>query len=382
MIRYLYHYKNMRPLTHIFRFLVGALFIFSGFIKANDPIGFGYKMHEYFEVFHLNFLVPASLYIAIFMCVLEMILGFMLLVGSRSHFTVWMLFLLIVFFGFLTFYSAYFDVVKTCGCFGDCIPLTPWKSFGKDMILLVMVLFLFWKRDLIRPLFGKKTERILVTGFSVLCIVFPIYTYNYLPVKDCSAFKTGTNLWKAKNPKMKYFYSLKDKKTGKVTEFDHWPDKWDSLYDYVSNRHELVERNTDTSGVISSFMIQDSTGLELTNIFLADTNYSFILVEWNLDETNRKVQPKINDFAQLCRQNNISFIGLTSTQPYETVKKFMQDEKPSYSMCICPDDVPTKAMVRSNPGLVMLKNGAVIKKWHYHSFPAFDEMKNKYFPKK
>ena len=147
------------------RILVGLLFIFSGLIKINDPLGFSYKLEEYFEVFHLTFLNGFALSIAILLCALEMILGFAILVGARAILVSWGLLLLIIFFAFLTFYSAYFKVVQTCGCFGDAIPLTPWQSFSKDLVLLVLVLIIFVNRKKIQPLYATKTgDKLLTSG--------------------------------------------------------------------------------------------------------------------------------------------------------------------------------------------------------------------------
>src|SRR3954465_11657108 len=138
------------------RIAVGLLFIFSGLIKINDPLGFSYKLEEYFEVFHILFLSPFAVKISILLCALEIILGFALLIGVRAKQVAWGLLLLIIFFSFLTFYSAFFKVVQTCGCFGDAIPLTPWQSFSKDLVLLVLVLVLFINRTKIKPLFKPK----------------------------------------------------------------------------------------------------------------------------------------------------------------------------------------------------------------------------------
>ena len=138
------------------RIAVGLLFIFSGLIKINDPLGFSYKLEEYFEVFHITFLNGFAVGIAIILCALEIILGFALLIGVRAKQVAWGLLLLIIFFSFLTFYSAYFKVVQTCGCFGDAIPLTPWQSFSKDLILLLLILVLFKNRTIINPLFNAK----------------------------------------------------------------------------------------------------------------------------------------------------------------------------------------------------------------------------------
>src|SRR6201991_4196526 len=143
---------------------VGLLFIFSGLIKANDPLGFSYKLQEYFEVFHITFLNGLALSMAVLLCALEMILGFALLIGARAKQVAWGLLLIIIFFAFLTFYSAFFKVVQTCGCFGDAIPLTPWQSFSKDLVLLLLIIVLFINRRKIQPLFSKKTGDNLLMG--------------------------------------------------------------------------------------------------------------------------------------------------------------------------------------------------------------------------
>src|SRR6195952_2099464 len=145
---------SISPLVWAARILVGLLFIFSGLVKINDPLGFSYKLEEYFEVFHITFLNGFALSISILLCALEIILGFALLIGVRPVKVAWGLLLLIIFFAFLTFYSAYFKVVQTCGCFGDAIPLTPWQSFSKDLVLLLLILVLFFYRKSIKPLFS------------------------------------------------------------------------------------------------------------------------------------------------------------------------------------------------------------------------------------
>ena len=148
----------MRISLIISRFLVGVLFIISGLIKANDTIGFSYKLAEYFEVFGMEWLSAFALLIAVSICVFEILLGTMLLIGSRIKFVSWSLLLMIVFFTFLTFFSAYFNKVTDCGCFGDALKLTPWQSFTKDMVLLFFILLLFKSQNKIQSLFTKKAE--------------------------------------------------------------------------------------------------------------------------------------------------------------------------------------------------------------------------------
>src|SRR6201996_5424721 len=164
------------------RIAVGLLFIFSGLIKINDPLGFSYKLEEYFEVFHITFLNSLALTVAILLCSLEIILGFALLIGVRAKQVAWGLLLLIIFFAFLTFYSAFFKVVQTCGCFGDAIPLTPWQSFSKDVVLLLLILVLFVNKENIRPLFQPKTSDQLLLISAIVAFGLGLYTYNFLPV--------------------------------------------------------------------------------------------------------------------------------------------------------------------------------------------------------
>ena len=173
------------------RFFVGALFIFSGLIKANDPLGFGYKLQEYFEVFHLNFLSPAATGIAILLCTLEIVLGALLILGFWSKKVAWGLLLLIIFFTLLTFISAAFKVVTSCGCFGDAIPLTPWQSFTKDLILLVLILIIFINKKAIEPLVKKaSSQRNLAVAVTILSLGFGLYTYNVLPVIDFLPYRS------------------------------------------------------------------------------------------------------------------------------------------------------------------------------------------------
>ena len=186
----------MKILTQIARFIVGALFIFSGFIKLNDPLGFSYKLQEYFsaEVLDLDFLSPYALLIAIILVVIEVLLGIALLIGYKKKITLWLLLAMIAFFTFLTFYSAYFNKVTDCGCFGDAIPLVPWESFAKDVILLVLILFLLWQQKFILPAFAKIVNTSIVFLAFLLSMSFGYYVLMHLPWLDFRAYQVGSNI--------------------------------------------------------------------------------------------------------------------------------------------------------------------------------------------
>ena len=186
----------MKILVSISRIFVGILFIISGFVKLNDPLGFSYKLQEYFsaEVLNITFLEPHALAISIIVVVFEVVLGVFLLIGYKPKFTVWSLLLMIVFFTFLTFYSAYFDKVKDCGCFGDALKLTPWESFTKDVVLLVFIVILFLGKSYITPLLKPLLTSFIAFLSFIASLGFGYHVLMHLPSIDFRAYKIGDNL--------------------------------------------------------------------------------------------------------------------------------------------------------------------------------------------
>jgi hypothetical protein len=373
------------------RIAVGLLFIFSGLIKANDPLGFSYKLEEYFEVFHMTWLNGFALSMAIILCALEMILGFALLVGARAVKVVWGLLLLIIFFAFLTFYSAFFKVVQTCGCFGDAIPLTPWQSFTKDLILLLLVLVLFVNRKGIKSLANSKTGDKLLIGAAVVSVGFGLYTYNFLPIVDFLPYKIGANiLQEMKTPpgavldEFEVTYNLKNKKTKAtktMTDKEYlksgiWKDTNWEVQGTPESR--LIKKGFEPK--IRDLNIQDAQGNSYNEELLSSPFYSLVIVAYNLDATNTDAVSRINALAINLTQNyNTRTIFLTSNAP-EQAQQFAKDHK-LVSELFYADGVPLKTMVRSNPGIMLLKNGTVVNKWHFHNMPKYDDLVKNYLSK-
>lgn len=371
----------MKIVLIIARLAVGLLFIFSGLIKANDTIGFAYKMDEYFEVFGMEWMKSISLFISIVMCTLETLLGFTLLLGARIKPTLWLLLLMILFFAFLNFYSGYYDKVKECGCFGDAIKMTPWEEFTNNMVMLVLTILMLIKQGEIKPLFGPKVENGMVVLGLTLSLAFPLYTYNYLPVIDFRPYAIGKNIpeqTKGIPDEVKFYYLLKDKKSGETKEVAQWPENWEQNYDYVSNRTEVTKKGIDPK--IKDFSITNMEGSDYTQDIIENPEYNFLLICYDLEKTDKGVFGKINDFATLCKQESVSFSVLTASTK-EAVEKFKQDTKTAVDF-YNTDGTVLKTMIRSNPGLMLLKAGTVIDMWHYHSFPAYNDVKSKHFNKK
>lgn len=370
----------MRGLISIARLLVGGLFIFSGWIKANDTIGFGYKLVEYFEVFGVHFLIPLALPLAILICIFEMVVGFTLLIGARIKSTLWLLLLMILFFTFLTFYSAYFNKVTSCGCFGDAIPLTPWQSFTKDSILLVLIIILFIGKNEINSIFGPRFENVLLVMALIAATAFPLYTYNYLPVIDFRPYAIGKNIpaqTKGVLDELKYSYRVKDKRTGKEKILDKLTADYDTYYDFIEPITEVTKKGTEPK--IKDFSISNLKGEDYTQQIIENPKYNFLLICYDLELANKESFGKINDLATLCKQDHVKFVALTASSK-DVIEQFKKDVKTDIDFYIT-DGTVLKTMIRSNPGLMLLKAGTVEDKWHYHSLPSYTDVKQKHFKK-
>ncbi|WP_295651899.1 BT_3928 family protein [uncultured Mucilaginibacter sp.] len=372
----------------ICRIFVGVLFIFSGLIKANDPLGFSYKLEEYFGVFHMQFLNNLSVALAIFLCALEMFFGFALLIGTRGKQVAWGLLLLIIFFSFLTFYSAAFKVVQTCGCFGDAIVLTPWQSFGKDMVLLLLILVIFKKRAEIQPLFKPLAEKRITYIAIILSFGVGIYTYNFLPVIDFLPYKVGANILdEMKTPpgaqpdQFEITYHLKNSKTGEekvMNDKDYiksgiWKDNsWKIVGD---PENKLIKKGF--SPKIVDLAINDASGSNYTNELLSNPFYNLMIVAYDLDKTDAKAMGRLNAIALDLAQNyNIRTVILTSNSAKDADAYSKANHL--FSEVFYADEVPLKSMVRANPGVLLLKNGTIINKWHYHTMPDYDVLVKQY----
>jgi uncharacterized membrane protein YphA (DoxX/SURF4 family) len=373
------------------RIAVGLLFIFSGLIKINDPLGFSYKLEEYFEVFHTTFLNSFAVGLAIILCALEIILGFALLIGVRVKQVAWGLLLLIIFFSFLTFYSAYFKVVQTCGCFGDAIPLTPWQSFSKDLILLLLILVLFKNRDGIKPLFNAKTNDRLLVASVIISLGFGVYTYSYLPVIDFLPYKIGNNILEemktppgAQPDEYEVTYSLQNKKTSAtktMTDKEYLKTEiWkDNDWIIVGNPESKLVKKGFTPK-ITDLNIQDAQGNNYTQELLSSPYYQLYIVAYNLKATNKKAVNRINALAaNLTQHYNVRTIFLTSNSPTDAAA-FAKEHR-LISEIFYADGVPLKSMVRANPGLILIKNGTVINKWHYNHIPKYETLVKEYLAK-
>lgn len=358
----------MKILTHFSRIFVGILFIISGLIKLNDPVGFSYKLQEYFsaEVLNLEFLIPFSLGIALFVVIFEVVLGVMLLIGFKPKFTMWSLLLMIVFFTFLTFYSAYFNKVTDCGCFGDALKLTPWQSFTKDVILLVFILILFFNIKLIKPFFKEAGVTLIVFASYTLCLVFAYYVLNHLPLIDFRAYKTGTNIQSAMivpegAPKSVYEMVFIYKVNGVEKEFT------EKEINNVPEGAEFVDRKDKliTQGYvppIHDFSIEKD-GTDYTEEML-NTPKLILIISYDLEKAREKGLAKAEVFTKTAEAKGYKVIGMTASTP-QTIEKIKKENNLTFDYYFC-DATALKTIERSNPSIVVLEKGTIVDKKHWN----------------
>jgi uncharacterized membrane protein YphA (DoxX/SURF4 family) len=381
-----------KAFLHFRRAIVGLLFIFSGLIKANDPLGFGYKLQEYFEVFHISFLNDYAVAFAILLCTLEIVLGALLLLGFWSSKVAWGLLIIIIFFTFLTFYSAFFEVVTSCGCFGDAIPLTPWQSFAKDIVLFIAILGIFLKRNEIMPVIaGEKAQKFIAGLVLILSLGFGLFTYNYLPILDFLPYKIGNNIPQlmitppgAEPDVYEITYNLKNKSTGEtksMTDKEYlkteiWKDKnWEITGEPVT---KLIKKGFDLK--IKDLKITDSQGTDYNHEILENPYYNLVIVAYDLTKTDATGIGNLNALAINAAENyNIRTVLLTSNSAQDA-ELFSKKNKLVMEVFYA-DGIPLKSMVRANPGLLLLKNGTVINKWHFRNMPSYDDLVATYFGK-
>lgn len=359
----------MKLINNILIWIVGGLFIFSGMIKVNDPIGTAIKMKEYFEVFaedfgsFFHYFVPVALPIAIIMVVLEVVLGISLLANYKRRFTINALLALIVFFTFLTFYSAYFNKVTDCGCFGDAIKLTPWQSFGKDIVLLIMIGILAIQQKSFKN--TATFPATIATGLG-LAMSFGIcyYALEHLPPVDFRPYKIGDNISANMEPQGQPNIVYTFTKDGEEVESKDWMKKEDG-YEYLSS---VVTNEAEIQPKITDYNVMDPDNGDYTDATLEGEKL-FIIVDM-MDNAHQPSMEAIGDLAKDLTQANVEAIILTADYSgTEALAQRLGWQMPIYSS----DATVLKAMIRSNPGVMVLKDGTVKGKWHYNDTPTATE---------
>lgn len=368
----------MRVFYTLSRYLVGLILIFSGAIKINDPVGTQIKLEEYFSLFSTDFtsifeiLIPYALMISVFLCCLEIVIGVALIINYRMKLISKILLGLIVFFTFLTFYSAYFNKVTDCGCFGDAIKLTPWQSFYKDLILLSFSLIIYFLHSKLRYQDGFFKIKIfednvfkngVIIFISVISLIISYTAINFLPFVDFRPYKVGNYIPDLMQPSEELKYSYIMEKNGRNYEFDNYPN--DESFTFK----EIKLLNPEAEPKISDYSLWNEDG-DFTNESFLGNKLFIVIHDVNKLGIDRR---KINEFIIKLKKlkSDINFwvepIVLTSSDS-KSLSSFLDKNKISIKS-IYGDATVLKTMIRSNPGFLLMRNGTVRGKWHFNKFP-------------
>lgn len=361
----------MRILDLFSRFFVGGLFIFSGLIKVNDPVGTAIKMEEYFEVFAEDFgsffhvFIPFSLPIALFLIVLELVLGVAILAYYRMKQTTWLLLGLMVFFTFLTFYSAYFNKVTDCGCFGDAIKLTPWESFFKDVVLMVFVLHLFWHRRRLQGNLRTLEGHSLVVATAMISWATGVYAVRHLPFIDFRAYRVGNSIPKqmqpAEAPRIEYVF-VKNGEEVKSEKFLPAEEGYVYKSSRILNEEKIKPKITD-------YLVTTPEGEDLTQETFRGAKLLLIIVR--VDKASLKNIEEIRTLTEDL-EGKVDCLILTSSSA-EQMDAFRHENQLAVPFAYA-DATVLKTIVRSNPGIAFWKDGVVLGNWHHNDTPGSDEI--------
>jgi len=366
----------MKILRNSFRILVGMVFIFSGFVKGVDPLGLAFRIEDYFVAFGIPWASRFSLELSIIFIMLEFTLGISLLLNLWIRKTAWLLLLIMTYFTVLTFLDAIWNLVPDCGCFGEAIKLTNMQTFIKNIILMGFVVPIFIWRKKYRSALPVTMDILIVCLTAILFSWMSLHAARHLPLIDFMAWKKGNKVNRTSALPVKFYVTYKNKKTGEKKEFltpnYPWNDSvWMSQWTFLGQRADDLNQ-----GTALNLRAEDEAGNDVTPSVINNPDLQFILVSYDLSSANKDAFRKILLFAKKALNDNYSFVCITNAFGPD-VKKFRMANGTLFDF-YSADDVVLKTMIRSNPGLILIKNGVVLKKWHYNDFPDYEAVKKQF----
>ncbi len=358
----------------LFRILTVLVFIFSSSVKGVDPLGTAYRVEDYLLVYGLDWMRGAALGLAVFLIAVEFLLGFALLFRLKPRLAATGTLLIMIFFTVVTWFDARYDLVTDCGCFGDAVKLTNWQTFYKNVVLILLAAVIFFKRKSIVPKIPGWFQTIILAVFTALFVWFVFYNYNHLPMLDFRDWKVGRDMKSSDTGETKTYLTYRNLETGEEQEFLSPDYPWnDSLW---MARWEFVDQRVDESGVERkhALFIEDEDGNDLTKAIIGHAGDQFLLISYDLDFAEGEGMLKAAKLFHYLDDEGIAF-DMLSASDLQTIDKYREVYQMDYPVYFA-DDVELKAMIRSNPGLLWLRDGVVMKKWHANDFPGREELQN------
>jgi len=366
--------KIVEPvLVKIIRIITGLVFIFSSVVKGIDPIGTDYRIVDYLDAYGWYFLTDFSFALAVMLISVEFILGAAFIFKLRIRLASIGVLLIMIFFTVVTYFDARYNLVPDCGCFGDAVKLTNWQTFYKNIVLVIFALVIFVKRNKIAYNMRKWIQvvilLIMLAGFDW----FLFYNYNHLPTVDFRDWKVGNDMKSTGRETVKNYLVYRNINTGETKEYLSPNYPWnDSVW---MSEWEFDNQRVDDSQLVlkHGIIVEDEDGNNLTEDIIENHGYQLILTSYELDDA---VGQGMIDASQLFNDLHESDINVTmlTSSTNDVINRYREVYAINYDVYFA-DDIELKAMIRSNPGLMLLNNGIVIAKWHVNDFPKVDEIK-------
>ena len=360
------------------RILLGVLFLFSGFSKGVDPLGTAYRIEDYFIAYGVDWMMPSAVFFSFLLNTGELLLGGLLLFNVKPRITAWLVLLMMTAFTLITLNDALNNPVPDCGCFGDALIMSNWQTFYKNIVIMALVLLMFTNRNRLSGSFRNATEWTLAVGLAALFITFQFLNFINLPIMDFRSWKIGNRLYVENPLPVKYYLTYRNTETGETKEYlspdyPYSDSAWMAKWEFVNQRTEDPNRLPGMDLAIITF-----EGEEVTGDYLQNPDYHFIVVAWDLKIADEKAFQQIHRLYQSAEENGYGFIVLTATLP-ANIQQFLEAQDIPFDIPFFnADDITLKTIIRANPGLILVKDGQVIDKWHHNHLPAWDELTQEY----
>ena len=357
---------TQKVFLHAIRLLIGLVFVFSGFVKAVDPLGTVYKIEDYFVAFGgvLVNLTVIAYPVAFLLIALEFLIGLNLIFQVRLKLSVLVAFLFMLLMTPLTLYIAIYNPVTDCGCFGDALKITNWQTFNKNVLFFILTLILIIFRKQFQKIFLPQIERVLVSLFMVIIFGFMLYNLTHLPLLDFRPYQVGVNIPEAMSipegaPTDVYEYNFIYEKDSSKQSFslDQLPD---SSWTFVSQESKLVVEGYKPP--VHDFQILNSEFEDVTDMILSYKGKTYLLIVYDVHKASEKGMRKFNEFISKITDPSIRIYALTASSTEDT-QEFKQKHGLSFPFYKV-DPITLKTMIRANPGVMQLENGTIKAKWN------------------
>jgi uncharacterized membrane protein YphA (DoxX/SURF4 family) len=359
----------MKQFAVIARVLIGLVFIFSGFVKGVDPTGVQYIMHDYIDAYGWEFLNSVIFVGSFALCMLEFTVGVLLVLNILPRITLIAVTLMMLYFTGTTLYDAIYDPVHDCGCFGSAIKLTNWETFYKNVVL-DLLLVVVWVGGGLRSKSWLACRKGFVVGFAVAFVFlgFEIYNYRYLPVINFLEWKVGRRMLEENPLPVKYYFTYKNKTTGEEREFESSALPPAAEWDFVSRRDEDPNKN------YANINILDVDGMDVTRHLLTDPSFNFIIAAYDLAAAEGAYLDSAIALAARMEEDGYYYVILTAASSEEVEAYKARVGNPSLPFFFS-DDTAIKAIIRSNPGLILMRNSVVLGLWGKRMLPSDKELR-------